>query len=303
MFTPGALFTAILLLSASRLVCSFQWQSSALALANSSNHPIVFSVSQRASKGVLLITSELFVFDVPPQQVHLEEDLVKLDKVKPVRLGHRWPALYTEGTFIFGTLHLATLFADASGEYLFLVGKSDSITVAWSRLDLNSEQVVSGSSSPFDVTDEIDDQETWLSLVTKSNSESTVLGLVDGTLSQSKVPNHGLNFPAFGTSKKKYICFFGLIVSVVASECDTPVPWDIITGFVTDEKYYLFDNTTTYIFANNSKLTTKLTKDFFEIDSFVQPTTVNHKEKEQVEVSYDIATNGSAKTKGTIFCL
>lgn len=303
MFTQGILFTIILLLAARRLVC-FQWQSSALALANSSNHPIVFSVSQRATKGVLLITSELFVFDVPPQLVNLEDDLVKLDQVKPVPLGHRWPALYTEGTFIYGTLHLAALFADASGEYLFLVGKSDSITVTWSRLDLNSEQVLSGSSSPFDVKEETDDQDTWLSLVTKSNSESTVLGLVDGTLSQATIPNHGLNFPAFSNLTKKYICFYGLIVSVVASQCDTQVPWNIITGFVTDEKYYLFDNTTTYIFANNSKLTTKLTKDFFEIGSFVQTTTVKHSEQVSGDIQYHIGTSEkSSKTKGTIFCL
>nr|XP_027200864.1 uncharacterized protein LOC113794908 [Dermatophagoides pteronyssinus] len=219
---------------------------------NSANKLNILTVGKTA-KRLILITNDLYVYDIPIDSLHSAIDKLYLH-TKPIPMKQKYPALYHDEKFkdIKNEIFTAFIMTDPDSDWICLV-TSMSAHQNGVNYDIDNSQVMQGGH--YTGHDDIVLISTSESCQYYSLRSDNSLLINRWQCIESRRLRHTVHISP--KSDDSAICHDQTKTKITVErigrhgiKCRSgiPVQWPILKGFVTDNKFYLFGHSYIYIF-------------------------------------------------------
>lgn len=231
----------------------------------------------KLSRNVILVTRDYLVYDLPLSSVDSTINKLYIGNNTPIPIGKKWPNLVTDRYFQTAEANFYNAFVamDSESEYILFTTKWNRCRCIGSTYDMINKRPYQG------VTYLDNDDQVLLS----SNDLSYFYAL-------NKYGNRGLQIARFHFIKDrvphsairnvdpnrrfKRLCEVEgnqlKIVSPDSHQCERPINWPILNGFVSDGKFYLFGSNYIITFPQKAYDTPNQGVKFYKIpfNQFIQ---------------------------------
>nr|XP_027204568.1 uncharacterized protein LOC113798256 [Dermatophagoides pteronyssinus] len=261
---------------------------------NNGTQPNLLAIGKK-SKRILLITNDLFVYDVPIDSMDLIDDKLYLP-TKPTPVQNKYPILFKNQVFLriltSSSNPNALIINDGKNDWIFF-NKPQAETMLKVHYNIDTSEVFFGSDHYIEENKVIvssNKPRHYYSLIRENNNLYMNIDRYDEDgdfKNMSIIPSEG----------DKYLICLRTNTTIrmekeVKCRSGIPVQWPILKGFVTNNKFYLFGHSCIYIFDedayNNQGKEYPLQKisydSYFICKDDKIPTEINRQQRKQMDI-------------------